>query len=202
VSPRRTRLIAAGLVVLVAALLGTGLVVRDVRGGSGPRYFETGRRLLESGDPRLGLTYVATALAIAPSNFGIQTYFLAVLDQDRFKDDLQLHESLRLLLPQYPPLMERLAKLYEGTQQQAAAGQVYEEWQSLRPENAEPHAEAGEHYRFAGQDRKAIEAFSQYMDVVEESDYATRRIAESAAKVAAAVAVAAAVGVAMRDSGR
>lgn len=197
-----TRVLAAGLVVLLAALVGVGLAVRDVRAVSGPRYFDTGRRLIEGGDPRQGLTYVATALAIAPSDFRIQTYFLALLDQGRFKDDLQLHEALRVVLPEYPPLMERVARLYEGRRQPAEAARVYEEWRDLRPGNAEPQAMAGEHYRFAGEDRKAVEAFSRYVDLVEESDYATRRIAESAAKVAAAMAVAAAVGVAMRAGGR
>lgn len=201
-SGRRPRVLAAGLLVLVATLLGTGLLVREVRGVAGPHYFDTGQRLLEHGDARLGLTYVATALAIAPSDFRIQTYFLAVLDEDRFKDDLQLHESLRQLLPHYPPLMERLARLYEGQQKGAQAGALYQAWEEERPESAESHAMAGEHYRFAGQDRKAVQAFSRYLDVVEDSDYATRRIAESAAKVAVAVAVAAAVGVAMSDSSR
>jgi tetratricopeptide (TPR) repeat protein len=166
-------------------------------------YFERGQDLMTKGDAGLGVRYVAVALAMSPGDFGIQTYFLALLDQDRFASDVALMEALHRILPAYPPVLERLARLYEGSgRHEAEAEALYEDWRTLRPDSAEAHAMAGEHYRFAGKDREALNAFSDYLGVVQESDYAVDRIAESAAKLAAAMAIAAAVGVAMRDNGR
>jgi hypothetical protein len=122
---------------------------------------------------------------------------VTLLDQDRFKDDLDVLASVRPILPKYPPVIERAAKLLEGKQHQGEAGALYEEWRTLRPDSAEAHARAGEHYRFAGKDKEALDAFSDYLGVVEESDYAVRRIAETAAKIATAQAAAVAIHVAL-----
>jgi tetratricopeptide (TPR) repeat protein len=201
--PATTRRAALGAIGLLAAALAAFLIVPAAMGApAGRGYFERGQALATRGDARLGAQYVAVALALAPDDFGIQTYFLSLVGQDRFGGDVALMESLRPILPAYPPLLERLARLYEGQQRQDEAETLYEDWRTLRPDSAEAQARAGEHYRFAGKDKEALDAFSDYLGVVQESDYAVHRIAESAAKLAAALAVAAAVGVAMRDNGR
>jgi len=160
-------------------------------------YFDRGQALVAHGDARMGLQYVATAVALEPNNFVAQTYLLALLDQDRFKDDLDVLASVRPILPHYPPVIERTAKLLEGGQHPEEAEAFYEEWRTLRPDSAEAQARAGEHYRFAGKDKEALDAFSSYLNVVQESDYAVRRIAESAAKIATAQAAAVAIQTAM-----
>jgi tetratricopeptide (TPR) repeat protein len=189
------------------ALLGIGVLVVAIgiaapaaaATGTGSAYFATGRQLLEHGDARLGLEYVATAVALEPGNFVAQSYFVALLDQDRFKDDLGVLSSVRPILPQYPPVLERAAKLLEGKQREGEAEALYEEWRALRPDSAEAQARAGEHYRFAGKDKEALDAFTDYLAVVQDSDYAVRRIAETAAKVATAQAAAVAIHMAMNQ---
>jgi tetratricopeptide (TPR) repeat protein len=196
VSSRRGTKVMAVAAVLLTLGLG-GIAAARPGAANGTAYFNAGHKLLEQGDTRLGLQYVATAVALNPNDFGAQTYLQSLLDQDRFRDDAVVLESIRPLLPTYPPLMERLAKVYEGQQRQGEAGKIYEAWQAERPESAEPQARAGEHYRFTGENAKAVQAFSQYLDVVQESDYALRRIAESAAKIATAQAALTAIHVAL-----
>jgi tetratricopeptide (TPR) repeat protein len=186
------RTIRRGVVGIGALVVAFGTVF-TAQAATGSAYFTTGRNLVEHGDARLGIQYVATALALEPNNFVTQTYFVTLLDQDRFRDDLGVLAAVRPILPQYPPVIERTAKLLEGKQKQGEAEALYEKWRSLRPDSAEAQARAGEHYRFVGKDREALDAFSDYLAVVQESDYAVRRIAESAAKIATTQAAAMAV---------
>jgi tetratricopeptide (TPR) repeat protein len=193
-----TRLLRRGALVagLIAAI---GLVV-TAEADTGSAYFNVGRKLVEHGDAHLGIQYVATALALEPSNFVTQTYFVTLLDQDRFRDDLGVLSSVRPILPHYPPVLERAAKLLDEKQQRGEeADALYEEWRTLRPDSAEAQARAGEHYRFAGKDKEALDAFSDYLGVVQESDYAVRRIAESAAKIAIAQTAAVAIHLAVNQ---
>jgi tetratricopeptide (TPR) repeat protein len=186
------RTILRGVVGIGALVMAAGAVV-TAQAATGSAYFHVGRQLVEHGDARLGIQYVATALAIEPNNFVTQTYFVALLDQDRFRDDLAVLAAVRPILPQYPPVIERTAKLLEGRQQEGEAEALYEKWRALRPDSAEAQARAGEHYRFAGKDQEALDAFSDYLNVVQESDYAVRRIAESAARIATTQAAAMAI---------
>jgi tetratricopeptide (TPR) repeat protein len=185
----RRALHTAGALVLVAWVLHAS----SAMAGPGAAYFEAGQKLVAEGDETLGLRYVATSILLEPDNFAAQIYFLSMVDRARFRGDVAVMEQLRLTLPTYVPLLERLALLYDGKQRQAEAGRLYEAWRALRPDSAEAPARAGEHYRFTGQHDRAVEAFSRHLNVVEESDYAVERIAESEVGAAIDGPVAAAV---------
>jgi tetratricopeptide (TPR) repeat protein len=176
---RRTGTLERILSVSATVVVLTSTLAPKAMAGPGTAYFDTGRELVAEGRTELGLRHVATAVALEPDNFVAQTYFVSMLDRDPFRDDPAKLKSLTAVLPRYVPLLDRLALLYEGKKRQAEAERLYAAWAELRPASAEVHARAGEHYRFTGQDDKAIAAFTRYLEVVEESGYGVRRITES-----------------------
>jgi tetratricopeptide (TPR) repeat protein len=145
--------------------------------GPGAAYFEKGRALLAEGHAAEGFRLVAVAVAIEPGNIPYQTYLLAYVDQADYNADLGLLEDLHRLAPLSTPLMQRLAKLYDGKQRHAEAEALYLKWAELRPDQPEPYARLGEHYYFTGRYDKALAAFARHRALVGESDYAMRRMA-------------------------
>jgi|GEM_PF-1542010 tetratricopeptide (TPR) repeat protein len=143
----------------------------------GARYFDTGRSLLAEGRVQEGFRLLAVSVALAPADVARQTYFLAYLDRNAFNWDVKLHEDLVAVNPAYPPLLQRLGKLYEGKQRFGEAEALYRRWSELRPGQPEPFARLGELYYFTGRYREGLDAFSRHRELVGESDYALRRMA-------------------------
>lgn len=144
---------------------------------TGARYFDTGRALMAQGDTLEGFQMMTVSVALAPGDVARQAYLLAYLDRNTFNWDVKLHEALVAIAPTYPPLLQRLGKLYEGKGRHAEAEALYLKWARLRPGQPEPWARLGEHYYFTGQYRKGLAAFARHRELVGESDYALRRMA-------------------------
>jgi Flp pilus assembly protein TadD len=143
----------------------------------GVRYFDAGRAMLARGETEAGLKALTVAVVLAPDNVGYQTYLLAYLDRSEHSWDVPLHEALHAVAPAYPPLLQRLAKLYDGKGRQGDAEALYLAWARLRPDQPEPYARLGEHYFFARRYDDAIQAWSRHRALTGESDYALRHIA-------------------------
>jgi tetratricopeptide (TPR) repeat protein len=143
----------------------------------GIRYFDAGRALIARGATRTGLEALTVAVVLAPDNVAYQTYLLGVLDQGEHNWDVPLHEALHAVAPAYPPLLQRLAKLYEGKSRYGDAEALYLTWARLRPDQPEPYARLGEHYFFTGRYADAMQAWTRHRALMGESDYALRRMA-------------------------
>jgi tetratricopeptide (TPR) repeat protein len=143
----------------------------------GVRYFDVGRALLARGETEAGLKALTVAVVLAPDNVGHQTYLLAYLDRNEHNWDVPLHEALHAVAPAYPPLLQRLAKLYDGKGRHGDAEALYLTWTRLRPDQPEPYARLGEHYFFTGRYDAAIQAWTRHRALTGESDYALRHIA-------------------------
>jgi tetratricopeptide (TPR) repeat protein len=143
----------------------------------GARYFEAGRALLARGETRTGFEALTVAVVLAPGNVAYQTYLLASLDRNEHNWDVPLHEALHAVAPAYPPLLQRLGKLYDGKARYADAEALYLQWAHMRPNQPEPHARLGEHYFFLGRYDDAIRAWDRHRTLMGESDYALRRMA-------------------------
>lgn len=142
----------------------------------GARYFDAGRTLLAEGQTVAGFQTLTVAVLLAPDDMARQAYLLSQLDQGGHNWDVALHESLHAVAPGYPPIMQRLAKLYEGKGRVADAEALYVKWAATRPDNPEPYARLGEHYFFAGRYAEAVKAFERHRALMGESDYALRRL--------------------------
>jgi tetratricopeptide (TPR) repeat protein len=143
----------------------------------GARYFDAGRALVARGETEAGLKALTVAVVLAPDNVAYQTYLLAYLDGSGRNWDVGLHEALHAVAPAYPPLLQRLAKLYDGKDRHADAEALYLKWARLRPDQPEAYARLGEHYYFSGQYADALKAWDRHRDLVGGSDYAERRMA-------------------------
>jgi len=143
----------------------------------GARYFDAGRALLARGETETGFKALVTAVVLAPDNVAYQTYLLASLDRSEHNWDVSLHEALHAVAPAYPPLLQRLGKLYDGKGRYADAEALYLKWAKLRPDQPEPHARLGEHYFFTGRYDDALKAWTRHRKLMGESDYALRRMA-------------------------
>jgi len=143
----------------------------------GARYFDAGRALMARGETGKGFQALTVAVVLAPENVAYQTYLLAYLDNSEHNWDVSLHEALHAVAPAYPPLLQRLAKLYEGKARYGDAEALYVKWAEMRPDQPEPYARLGEHYFFTGRYDDAIEAWSRHRALMGESDYALRRMA-------------------------
>jgi tetratricopeptide (TPR) repeat protein len=162
----------------VAALLFTaGTAYGAGPAEPGAHYFDQGRALLAEGKTTEGFKLLALSVNMAPDDMARQAYFLTYLDRNAYNWDVPLHEALVALAPTYPPLLQRLAKLYEGKQRYADAEALYLKWAALRPNQPEVYARLGEHYYFTGEYEKGLAAFARHRELVGESDYALRRMA-------------------------
>jgi tetratricopeptide (TPR) repeat protein len=159
----------------VAALLLTAATARAAEPGA--KYFDAGRALLAQGQAEEGFRMLAMSVVMAPDDVARQAFFLTYLDRNAYNWNVPLLESLVAVAPSYPPLLQRLAKLYEGKQKNAEAEALYLKWAALRPDQAEPYARLGEHYYFTGEYEKGLAAFARHRELVGESDYALRRMA-------------------------
>ncbi len=149
------------------------------RAASDPRpdlFFEIGRLQFELGDPGAGFVSLAKAVKLAPQGHHVHTYFLHQLDKTAYKSRLALLETLAKIVPDYPPLMERLGRLYQGKGKDDKAEALFKRWVSLRPDNAEPHARLAEFYRATGKSKRAIPHFQKVREIMGESSYALRRL--------------------------
>jgi len=146
-------------------------------GGPGARYFDAGRALLAQGQVEEGFKMLAMSVVMAPDDMARQAFFLTYLDRNAYNWNVPLHEALVAVAPSYPPLLQRLAKLYDGKQRHSEAEVLYLKWAALRPDQPEPYARLGEHYYFNGEYEKGLAAFSRHRELVGESDYALRRMA-------------------------
>lgn len=180
--PARLRLAQAALALALVAgpAVAQGAEALGAQAGPsrpGVRYFDAGRALLARGEAEAGLKALTTAVVLAPDNVAYQTYLLAVLDQGEHNWDVPLHEALHAVAPAYPPLIQRLAKLYDGKGRHGDAEALYLTWARLRPDQPEPFARLGEHYFFTGRYDAAIQAWTRHQALTGESDYALRRMA-------------------------
>jgi len=142
----------------------------------GARYFDAGRTLLAQGQVIPGFQALTVAVLLAPDDMTRQAYLLAQLDRGDHNWDVALHEALYAVAPAYPPILQRLAKLYEGKGRSADAEALYLKWAAMRPDNPEPFARLGEHYLFTGRYQEAVDAFERHRALVGDSDYAVRRL--------------------------
>jgi len=124
-------------------------------------YFEVGRTLVENGQPRQGLVYVAVAVALSPTNVAAQTYLLALLDRDCCRTDLGLHETLHTVLPTYRPVTERLALLHERRGGIERAGALHLQAAGLGPQDPGARERLATYYAFVGRSDLAQVAASR-----------------------------------------
>jgi len=139
-------------------------------------YFELGRLRLAQGNDEAALEDLARAVKIAPEGNYVQTYFLTQLDKDRYLGRIDLLEKLVRILPDYPPLLERLGLLYQNKGRDQDAEAVLSRWVKDRPDNPGPHAALGEFYRAADRPKDAIAQLEKVRAVAGEDTYALRRL--------------------------
>lgn len=135
-------------------------------------------RLIHAGDTAEGARLLAARVKVDPADLAAQTYLTIALDRMAQKTDAKGLEAVRQVLPDWPPVLERLALVYDGKGRGAEAEGVYKDWIALRPGNPEPYARLAEHEALAGHYAKAIALFERHRVLSGgESDYAARRIA-------------------------
>lgn len=170
-------LVQAAFVLTLVSPVPAALAAPAGPDGAGAAYFAKGRQLVAEGRAPEGFDLLAAAVAVAPDNIVYQTYLLTYLDRAAFNWQVALLERVHAVAPGYPPVLQRLAKLYEGKGRHAEAEALYLQWAALRPDQPEPYARLGEHYYFTGQYDKGLKAFARHRELVGESDYALRRMA-------------------------
>ncbi len=160
-----------------AAGLLLALATPAAAANTGQHYFDKARQMVAEGATDNGFRLMAAAINMEPDNFVYQTYMLTLLDRTAYKNNSALMEQILAVAPRYVPVMDRLAKLYEGQRRDQAAQDLYEAWRDQRPDQAESYARLGEHHLFRGQYGQAVKNFMAHRRIVGESDYALRRIA-------------------------
>lgn len=138
--------------------------------------FEIGRLQFDAGDPAAAFSALAQAVVLAPQGHHVHSYFLHQLDKSAYKGRVALLESLHKTLPDYPPLLERLAVLYQGQGKNAEAEALFKHWLSLRPDNSGPHARLAEFYRLTKRLKLAVTHLQRVREITGESAYALRRL--------------------------
>lgn len=149
-------------VLLAVLVLFAWLHAPDARADGAGRHFDVGRVLVEAGDVRAGLMHMAVAVALDPDGITAQTYLLAVLDMDRHHGDVALHEAVAAILPDYRPVLDRLARLYELHFRYADAAALRLREAGLPPDEAETQARLAIYYAFMGEDGLARAALERY----------------------------------------
>jgi len=134
--------------------------------------------LIQHGDAAAGARLLAARVATAPGDLGAQTYLTVALDRLAQSEDLEALEGVREVLPDWPPVLERLARVYDAKGRADDARGVYRTWVRLRPGNPEPYARLAEHEVAQGRYDRAIALFERHRVLVGDSDYAARRIDE------------------------
>jgi tetratricopeptide (TPR) repeat protein len=155
------------------------LVTLTERASADPRpdlFFEMGRLQFELGDPASGFTSLAKAVMLAPQGHHAHTYFLHQLDKSAYKGRIELMENLRQVIPDYPPLMERLGILYVGKGKNAEAEILFKKLLALRPDNAEFHARMAEFLWLNKRSEEAVSHLERVREITGESAYALRRL--------------------------
>ncbi|MDH4229523.1 MAG: tetratricopeptide repeat protein [Nitrospirota bacterium] len=140
-------------------------------------WFELGHLQFTQGDVHGGFVSLARAVSLAPVGHYSQTYLLHQLDKSPYRFDLSLHEDLLTILPEFPPLLERLGRLYQGKKgMEPKAEKLFAQWARLRPENPEAHARLAEFYRATGRAGEALPHLEKVRALSGESAYALRRL--------------------------
>lgn len=175
-SPRLTHtLVRAG--IAAALFLLPIAVVTAARADAPEGHLAAAARLIQAGDTAQGARLLAARVKLDPADLAAQAYLTIALDRLAQATDAAGLEGVRQVLPAWPPVLERLALVYDGKGRAAEAEAVYKSWIALRPGNPEPYARLAEHEAGAGHYAKAIALFERHRVLVGESDYAARRIA-------------------------
>ncbi len=148
---------AAVAVVLFLAAQGAA-----ANGNAPRRYFEVGRLLVERGEMTDGLRAVAAAIALDPGKIEARTYLLGVLDGERCRRDVRLHEAVLVVLPRYGDLLDRMATLYESRARYAAAAAVRMREVPLTPDDPEFHARLFLYFELVGDHESALRSLKRY----------------------------------------
>lgn len=172
----RHLLVRAGI---AAALFLLPVAVATAARAEGPEgHLAAAARLIQAGDTGEGARLLAARIKVDPADLAAQTYLTIALDRLAQQTDAEGLEAVRQVLPDWPPVLERLALVYDGKGRAAEAEAVYRDWIGLRPGNPEPYARLAEHEALAGRHAKAIALFERHRVLNGgESDYAERRIA-------------------------
>ena len=139
-------------------------------------YFEMGRLQFALGDDANAFRSLAKAVSIAPAGHHSQVYLLHQLDKTRYNTRIELFEALRKILPDYPPLLERLGRLYQGKGEDKKAAALFAKWTGIRPGSEPAHARRAEFARATGQPKLALAEWEKARAISGESDYALRRM--------------------------
>jgi len=170
------QLIRAGIAAALF-LLPIGLVAA-ARGEAPEGHLAAAARLVQSGNTAAGARLLAARVKVDPADLAAQTYLTIALDRLAQATDADGLEGVRQVLPDWPPVLERLALVYEGKGRGADVERIYKDWITLRPGNPEPYARLAEYEAGAGRYAKAIALFERHRALLGgESDYAERRIA-------------------------
>jgi len=197
-SPRVTRWAVAGLATLGMVLAVSGIHTLTAQQGetaadpaarmaalekrvqeqpSPAAWFELGDLRFRAGRDHAGFLALANAVRLAPAGHHSQSYLLHQLDKSAYKFDLSLHEDLEKILPDYPPLLERLGRLYQGKSGQDAAAEArFAKWVKLRPDSPAAHARLAEFYRAGGKAAEAVTHLKHVRELSGDSAYAQRRL--------------------------
>jgi hypothetical protein len=168
----RTDGLEVGKVAMVVVLLLVALQGAVARAGGAQRYFETGRAMVERGDRADGLRAVAVAIALDAGKVrarsrGARSYLVGVLDSACCRDDIGLHETVATVLPRFPPVIERLAALYERDTRYEEAGALRLRTTGLRPDEPAALKRLAVYFEFMGDLRHARAARDRYRRMVE-----------------------------------
>lgn len=155
------------------------LATLEKRAAEAPKpdvYFEMGRIQFQLGDDANAFRSLARAVSIAPAGHYSQIYLLHQLDKTRYNTRIELFEELRKTLPDYPPLLARLGRLYQGKGEDKKAAALFARWTELRPDSEPAHARQAEFARATKQPKLALAEWQKVRDIKGESAYALRRM--------------------------
>jgi tetratricopeptide (TPR) repeat protein len=146
--------------------------------GAQPDHLGAAQTLLRSGDAGGAARLLAARVATRPDDLSAQTWLTVTLDRLVADGEVAAVEGVNQVLPAWPPVLERLGRLYADRGRDEDAEDLYRTWIVLRPGNPEPYARLAEHELARRHYDKAIALFERHRVLVGgESDYAERRIA-------------------------
>lgn len=172
---------------LAAALFLLPIVVAGIARADDGDPVAAASRMMQAGDAATAARLLAARVAARPDDLTAQTWLTVTLDRLVADGDTAALEGVRQVLPDWPPVIERLAHLYDNAGRHADAAALYQSWIVLRPGNPEPYARLAEHEAARGNLKKAVALFERHRVLVGgESDYAARRVAAVREKMHAA----------------